>query len=325
MAEEIKKLTAATDDIRKELYQSKEKLAQKELQISKEKLKTMEKEAKLMQEIQKKETLLKEGDRKVALLVQELAQTIEVRGQLSEAMDKVKEMEAELRKARGEPEPEKEIEVVTKPSVTIIEPDLLAILEERAKMGNAKAPAKKRVVKGEKTPVDKAKVSVKKTAPKGATKKTAKVVKGSAAKSSKEPEQKTANVVKVSTAKAEKEPEQKTVNVVKGSTAKAEKEPEQKTVNVVKGSTAKAEKEPEPFFLKDAEPKQVKPTPKVSKKPAQEAEAAPGNFRSLSKATLSRKTVKQLMDFLEAQVGILKFVNHTNIQPELTIHLFFIF
>jgi hypothetical protein len=306
MAEEIKKLTAATDDIRKELYQSKEKLAQKELQISKEKLKTMEKEAKLMQEIQKKETLLKEGDRKVALLVQELAQTIEVRGQLSEAMDKVKEMEAELRKARGEPEPEKEIEVVTKPSVTIIEPDLLAILEERAKMGNAKAPAKKRVVKGEKTPVDKAKVSVKKTAPKGATKKTAKVVKGSAAKSSKEPEQKTANVVKVST-------------------AKAEKEPEQKTVNVVKGSTAKAEKEPEPFFLKDAEPKQVKPTPKVSKKPAQEAEAAPGNFRSLSKATLSRKTVKQLMEFLEAQVGILKFVNHTNIQPELTIHLFFIF
>jgi hypothetical protein len=308
MAEEIKKLTTATGDLRKELSESKAKLAQKELQISKEQLKTMEKEAKLMQELEKMQAQLKEGDRKVTLLVQELEQTVKLRAQLVQEMDKVKGLEAELRKARGEPEPkpEKKIKADTEPSVTIIEPDLLAILEERAKMGNAQAPAKKRAAKGEKKPDAKAGI-VKKTVAKKATRKTANVVKGSTTE--KEP-----FFLKDAEPKVEKPPPRVSKNVLKDAEPKVEKPPPR--------ISKKPAKEPE-IVSKGAEAKEEKPAPKVSKKPDKEAEAAAGDFRSLSKSTLSRKTVKQLMEFLEAKASILKFVNRTDIQPDLTIHLFF--
>jgi uncharacterized membrane-anchored protein YhcB (DUF1043 family) len=292
MADEIKKLTTATGDLKKELYESKQKLAKKELQISKDQLKAMEMEAKLMQEIQKMQTHMKEGDRKVALLVQELEQTIKVREQLAEAMEKVKGMEADLRKARGEPEPEKEVEAETEPSVTIIEPDLLAILAERAKM-----------------------VGAKKTAAKKPRKKTVKVVKGSTAKAEKEPEPfflKDAEPKEEKPApEVSKQPDKESIAEVSFKDAerkkKAAPEVSKKPAKEAKPAPEVSKKPDKESIVevtfKDTERKE-KPALEVSKKPAKEAEAALMNFRSLSKSTLSRKTVKQLMEFLEGEVSI---------------------
>ena len=131
MRAEVEKLSQITYELRQELRWSAEKMVEKELALSKEKLKTADLELQLNREKQSKLKTSQTAESIAAALAREIAETKKVRSQLVNALSKIKGMENEI-------EAELEAEAQT---VTTVEPDVVTILKQGLKTPEIEKPA----------------------------------------------------------------------------------------------------------------------------------------------------------------------------------------
>ncbi len=296
MAEQIKRLSDETKNLRSELKMAQDRLTLKELDISKEKLKSADVELQLKREIQKVTLKLQESESKNRALERQLTGTEDIRVTLAMSLEKIQALEDQLKMSTKENAPAPARAPVGKDKVPSPEPV------------KAKAPAP--ATPKEKTPVP---------APVPVEVETPVVEQVPAAKKAPVPEPvpakgkiPPAEPLTVDPPKptpkavpAKKASSRKKSAGLKGSTAKAEapKSQDELKLSVEAPKTKKA-----PTPVADA-PKPKKATTAVAKNPkTKEKKTVPettsdgDDWSILSESTLSRKTVKELMDYLSDKV-----------------------
>ncbi|KAG7337889.1 hypothetical protein IV203_025921 [Nitzschia inconspicua] len=298
----MKTLEATGLSLQAELRAAKEKLLEKELEISKERLKVADNKLTLNREVQKLEEKLKVNDVQVKSLDKELAKTRDE----SEALRKALEEAKGTTTTKAEPPA---TEVVPVASVADVVQDLPSANGDTSSSApKKKAPTKK-------------KAASKKTAVKAASVKEP-VAKAAAVE---EPVAKTTTSVEepvVEATSTVEEPVAKATKIVEETAVEATstvEEPVAKTTTK-KAATKKAaakkkeapkakEEPPTVFFAEEVKASEPAPSKKAAAKKAAAKKATTkkpetggsNDWASLSKSTISRKTVKELSEYLDSK------------------------